>query len=95
MIYNNEIMDVCKEGSDLFVYANDAKLFSHINSAKDVESSLTDLISVDSLIKEWSLKLNIDYDYFIGKDIIGRAELINDLGVVFDQHLKFGLIIRE
>ena len=26
LIYINDIMDVCKEGSELFVYADDAKL---------------------------------------------------------------------
>ena len=58
-MYISDIMDVCKEGSDLFVYADYAKLFSHINSAKDVESLQSDLNSMDSWIEDWSLKLNI------------------------------------
>ena len=109
LIYINDIMDVCKE-SELFVYADDAKLFSHINSAKDVITLQNDLNVMNNWIKEWSLKLNIDkcrivsygrssniikYDYFIGNAIIERTESITDLGVVFDQQLKFGLHIRE
>ena len=65
---------------------------------------------MNNWIKEWSLKLNIGkcrivsygrssniikYDYFIGNEIIERTESITDLGVVFDQQLKFGLHIRE
>ena len=103
-------MDVCKEGSELFVYADDAKHFSHINSAKDVKTLQNDLNVMNNWIKEWSLNLNIGkcqlvsygrksyiikYDYFIGNEIIERAESITDLGVVFDQQLKFGLHIRE
>ena len=52
-------MDVCKEGSELFVYADDAKLFSHINSAKDVITLQNDLNVMNNWIKEWSLNLNI------------------------------------
>ena len=103
-------MDVCKEGSELFVYADDAKLFSHINSAKDVKTLQNDLNVMSNWVKEWSLNRNIDrcrivsygrksnivkYDYFIGNEIIERAESITDLGVVFDQLLKFGLHLRE
>ena len=103
-------MDVCKDGSELFVYADDAKLFSHINSAKDVKTLQNDLNVMNNWIKEWSLKLNIatrrivsygrksniiKYDYFKGNEIIEREESITDLGVDFDQQLKFGLHIRE
>ena len=87
-------MAVCKEGSELFVYADDAKLFSHINSAKDVKALQNDLNVMNNWIKEWSLNLNIGkcrivsygrkfnivkYDYFIGNEIIERAESITDL----------------
>ena len=83
-----------KEGSELFVYADDAKLFSHINSSKDVKTLQNDLNVMNNWIKEWSLNLNIGkcrivsygrkpnivkYDYFIGNEIIERAESITDL----------------
>ena len=102
-------MDVCKDGSKLFVCADDAKLFSHIiYSAKDVKALHNYLNVMDSWIKEWSIKLNIGkcrivsygrksniikYDYCIGCENIERAESITHLGVVFDQQLKFGLHI--
>ena len=38
LIYINDIMNVCKDGSELFVYPDDAKLFSHINTAKDIKN---------------------------------------------------------
>ena len=97
-------MDVCKEGSVLFVYADDAKLFSYIiNSAKDVITLQNDFNVMNNWIKEWSLNLNIGkcrivsygrrssitkYDYFIGNEIIERTESITDLGVVFDSVLS-------
>ena len=110
LIYINDVMDVCKEGSEIFVYADDAKIFNHVNSIKDVHVLQTDLNSMDKWIKEWSLKLNISkcrvvsfgrksnilqYDYSIGNEVIQRTESITDLGVVFDPQLKFGLHIRE
>ena len=65
---------------------------------------------MNNWIEEWSLNLNkgkcrivsngiksniIKCDYFIGNEIIERAESVTDLGVVFDQQLKLGLHIRE
>ena len=52
-------MDVYKEGSELFVYADDAKLFSHINSTKDVKTLQNDSNVMNNWIKEWSLHLYI------------------------------------
>ena len=84
-------MDVCKGGSELFVYADDAKLFSRINIAKDVKTLQNDLNVMNNWIKQWSLHLNngkcrivsygrksniVKYDYFIGNKIIERAESI-------------------
>jgi len=42
LIYINDIMGVCKEGSDIFVYADDAKLFNHINSTIKGSTHLAD-----------------------------------------------------
>ena len=52
-------MDVCKDGSEIFAYADDAKLFSHINSEKVVKTLQSDLNVMNNWIKEWSPKLNI------------------------------------
>ena len=92
------------------MYADDAKLFSHINSAKDVKTLQSYLNVMNNWIKEWSFELNIGkcrivsygrksnivkYDYFIGNEIIERAESMTDLGVICNRQLKFGLHIRE
>ena len=55
LIYINDIMDICKDGSELFVYADDVKLFSDINSAKNVKTLQNDLNVMNNWIKEWSL----------------------------------------
>jgi hypothetical protein len=83
------------------VYADDAKLISYINNTNEVNALLTDLNSMDSVIKDWSLKRNkyrnvsddrksniVEYDYFIGNEIMERAESLTDLGMVFYQQLK-------
>ena len=103
-------MDVCNEGSDLYVYADDAKIFSHINNIKDVIVLQDNLNSMGSWIKDWSLKLNINkcrivsygrksnivhHSYFIEDKLIERVEYINDLGVLFDSQLKFSLHIKD
>ena len=38
LLYIRDIIDVCDDGSKLFMYADDAKLLSHINSAKGVKA---------------------------------------------------------
>jgi len=93
-----------------FIYADDAKLFNHISSTRDVHILQTVLNSVDRRIEEWSLKLNISkcrvvtfgrkssimkFDYSIGNEIIERTESVTDLEVVFDPQLQFSLHIKE
>ena len=83
-----------KQDLIFFVCADDAELFFHINSAKDVKSLQSDLNRMDSWIKEWFIKLNIGkcqivsygrkpniakYDCSIGNYIIEKAESITDL----------------
>ena len=45
--------------ADFFVYADDAKLFNHIQNANDVLALQTDLNRMASGINDWSLKLII------------------------------------
>ena len=81
------------DNSELFVYADDAKLLSYINSARDIKTLQNDSNVMNNWIKEWSLNLNmgkwrivsygrksniIKYDYFIGNEIIEKAESITD-----------------
>ena len=109
-IYINVLMDVCYEEADLFVYADDAKLFNHIKNANYVLALQTDLNKMVSWINDWSLKLNtnncrvvcddrkkniINHNYFIGNEQIERVEYITDLGVIFDRQLNFSLHIKE
>jgi hypothetical protein len=43
---------VCTEGSDLFVFADDAKLVNHINDKRDAHILQTDLNSMDRWFEE-------------------------------------------
>lgn len=39
----------------------------------------------------WIVSKIVKYDYFIGNGIIVKEEVITDLGVDFDNHLRLGL----
>ena len=110
LIYINDIKDICKEGSELYVYADDAKLFKHINCITDVNNLQSDLEHMNSWIKDWSLKLNIKKcqivsygrkaniihnNYFIDHEKILSTDLVKDLGVTFDPQLNFSAHIKE
>ena len=50
---------MCDKGSKLYLYADDAKIFSHICNIKDKENLQTDLDKVNEWSNKWLLKLNI------------------------------------
>ena len=52
-------MEVCQKGSELYVYAEDCKLFNHINCMTDFNNLQSDLNHMDRWFKDQSLELNI------------------------------------
>ena len=57
--YINDIIEICQGSSELYFYANDAKLFNYINSITEVNNNQFDLEHMDRWIEDCPLKLNI------------------------------------
>ena len=60
IIFINDLAECCSNGSELFLYADDAKLFRHILSKSDVEILQKDLSDLQAWLDKWLLKLNIN-----------------------------------
>ena len=97
-----------QNGSEVYLYADDSKIFRYIKDEKDAISLQNDLCFIVDWINKNILKLNIDkckiisygrvtckYDYKIKNTILERIDKIKDLGVVFDSKLKFADHIKE
>jgi len=109
IIYINELSDICDSGSQLFSYADDAKIYNHILNRQDKDTLQNDLIKLKSWADNWLINLNIvkyktvswgrnvekNYHYIINNTALENIESIKDLDVTFDSRLKFSLHINE
>jgi len=57
---NNDLPEVCGEVSNIFLYADDAKLFKHILTPDDWSSLQNMFNNVQLWIDKWQLSLNFD-----------------------------------
>ena len=55
----NDLLENWNNGSELFLYADDAKLFRHISCDNDLDLLQKDLLDIQSWMEKWLLKLNI------------------------------------
>ena len=60
IIYINDLEAACNPNSELFLYADDTKLFKFVQNDSDAVLLQDDLNSVCNWIKKWLLSLNID-----------------------------------
>jgi hypothetical protein len=109
IIYVNDLVDACDSSSELYLYADDAKLYRCISHQSDQYLLQQDINKLNDWIKRWLLKLNIDKckiasygrhisldtNYNIDNVKIEKVNTIKDLGVVFDTRLKFDIHINE
>jgi hypothetical protein len=58
IIFINDLVDVCGISSELFLYADDAKLFKHIRDTVDTNALQNDLDKFKQWSDRWLLKLN-------------------------------------
>ena len=59
IIYINELPDICDSGSQLFLYADDAKIYKHILNQQDKDIIHNDLIKLKTWADNWLINLNI------------------------------------
>jgi hypothetical protein len=101
-LYINDLPE-CVRHSQVFLYADDAKLLKSINSRLDCLLLQQDLDAVTNWCCTWQLSLNIAkclysrfglankplFDYNLSGVKLTQVPAINDLGVLFDTKLNF------
>jgi len=107
IIHINELPNICD--SQLFLYADDAKVYRQIFNSQNKENLQHDLIKLNSWADNWLIKLNkskckkvsfgrytenIEH-YSINNVELENVESIKDLGVLFDSHLQFASHISK
>ena len=93
----------------MFLYADDAKVFKHVTSDIDRVTLQHDLDKLSQWSDQWLLKLNATKckvvsfgrhlgtkaHYCLSGNVLEQLLIMKDLGVVFDERLKFGDHIEE
>ena len=109
VIYINDLPDVCDHLAEIYLFADDAKLFRHIQTEEDHIMLQSGLDELQKWSDTWLLQLNVDkcktvfygrnintnYDYCLHCNTLGKEDYIKDLGVIFDTDLSFSRHCRE
>ena len=106
VIYVNDMFELCDGRIDMYLYADDAKIFTIV---KTVDDQLILQLCINKLVdwcKVWDFKLNtekcnivqynykgFDFCYKIAKNNLNLLSNINDLGVIFEDGFKFEIHI--
>ncbi len=60
IIYINDLPEVCDKNSDIFLYADDAKIYKHIKSFEDHNILQDNITNVQLWMDKWLMELNVD-----------------------------------
>ena len=104
ILYINDLPDYIKH-SQVFLYADDAKLLKSITCRLDCILLQQDLDTVDACCVTWQLSLNIakclyfrfglankpQFNYSSSGSVLSHVPYVNDLGIVFDSKCDFSL----
>jgi len=58
-MYINDLVDSCGDDANLFLFADDAKIFQHINNIVDVSTLQNKLDKFTEWTDKWLVKLNV------------------------------------
>ena len=92
-----------KQFVEIYLFADDAKLYKHVTGEDDHVSLQTGLDVLQEWSDRWLLKLNIskcktvfygrninyDYNYYLHSNKLDKIDRMKDLGVTFDPELSF------
>ena len=108
MINVNDMFDLCEGKIHMFLYADDAKIFSAIKSLDDQLLLQVCMNRLAGWCSDWEIKLNLEkcnllkynfngfnFNYKIGNSNLVAVENINDLGVVFESNFKLGMHVSK
>jgi len=109
IMYISDLPDVCKHFANVYLFADDAKLYKHVLCDDDHESLQCGLNALQEWSDKWLLKLNaskcktvfydrnIDhgYKYSLHSAELDNTSTIKDLGVIFDPELSFSQHCKE
>jgi len=103
LIYINDLPYICQQFVEIYLFADDAKLYKHVTSEDDHVSLQMGLDVLQEWSDRWLLKLNVskcktvfygrninhDYNYYLHSNKIDKVNKMKDLCVTFDPELSF------
>ena len=108
VLYINDLPDVIKNNSEVYLYADDTKLFRSIKSELDVKLLQEDINKMKQWSEKWLLEYNnqkckvlrigpskiSDHNYYL-YDELQSVNSEKDIGIIIDNKLKFSDHITE
>ena len=90
IIFINDLSEMCDKESKLYLYADDAKIFSHICNIKDKENLQSDLDKVNEWSNKWLLKLNIQKC-----KVMSYGEIVESILITICVVMILGIILEK
>ena len=101
ILFIDNMSDVV-QNANIVLYADDAKLFTKVESVTDCLNMAEDLINIEQWVDEWQMKVNankseilpighnnIHFPYQINDSVVPTSESCRDLGVYISKNLSF------
>jgi hypothetical protein len=108
IIYINDLVDYCGQNASILKFADDCKIYKHISNIQDSKDLQMNLSKIVEWFNKNLMKLNvakckyvaygrkiIKNCYEINDETVDNEEKYKDLGVLFDEQLKFDSHIHD
>jgi len=103
IIFINDLPEVCDQYANIYLFADDAKIFRHIQTNKDHTLLQKSIIELEKWCDNWLLPINVNkcstvfygrdvnvaYDYHLHSVSLQHLTHVKDLGVTFNSNLTF------
>ncbi len=108
VIFINDLPEVVSEGTDIYLFSDDAKLYRKITSTNDCNILQHDLGKLQAWSEQWLLKFHphkckvleigskkFNFDYKLGETSLDNTTKEKDIGVTVDHKLCFEYHMQE
>ena len=110
IMFINDLSKCCDDNSRIFIFADDAKCFSRIDSYLDCVRLQATLTSIENWSVRWQLPLSINkckvmyfhcrstllkFQYCVFNCVLPSVDSISDLGVIFSCDLSFNMQVDK